>query len=125
MKLSGNENRINKMTETRIRRDLKELIERHGSIFRSLTTVEELGGKSALQRFFADEMNLTKKTLNTIVSDVEASHFKDSKVRNKFYLCIVDLQNIVNQNFYHSQSFYYFTSADRNCYCLSFIYYLF
>lgn len=71
-----------KKTETKIQRDLKELIDRHGSMFTSSATVEQDGNKNSLKSFFIDEMNLTKKTLNLIRVDVETLRFEDNVVTN-------------------------------------------
>lgn len=65
----------------KIQRDLKELIDRNGSIFGS-SKVEQEKDKNPLKNFFIDEMNLTRKTLNLIRVDVESTRFEDNKVKN-------------------------------------------
>lgn len=67
--------------EMKIQRDLKELIDRNGSIFGS-SKVEQEKNKNPLKNFFIDEMNLTRKTLNLIRVDVESTRFEDNKVKN-------------------------------------------
>ena len=81
IKASVNDDKRDKKTETKIQRDLKELIDRHVSIFGSSTTTEQHGGNNnPLQNFFVDEMNLTKRTLNLIRADVETSRLENAKV---------------------------------------------
>ena len=76
-----NDDRGSKKTETKIQRDLKELIDRHVSIFGSSTAMEQhRGSNNPLQSFFVDEMSLTKRTLNLIRADVETSRLEDAKV---------------------------------------------
>lgn len=71
--------------EMKIQRDLKELIDRNGSIFGS-SKVEQEKNKNPLKNFFIDEMNLTRKTLNLIRVDVESTRFEDNKVKNLIVL---------------------------------------
>lgn len=71
----------------KIQRDLKELIDRNGSIFGS-SKVEQEKNKNPLKNFFIDEMNLTKKTLNLIRVDMESARFEDSKVKYKLNLLL-------------------------------------
>ncbi|XP_029051229.2 cytoplasmic dynein 2 heavy chain 1 [Osmia bicornis bicornis] len=77
IKASISDEKSNRKTESRIQRDLKELIDRHGSIFGS--SIIEGDGNNQLQRFFIDEMKLTKRTLNLIRADVDSLRFEDSK----------------------------------------------
>lgn len=65
--------------ESRIHRDLKDLIERHASIF-ALPAMGSGGIKNSLERFFVDELNLTKKSLNLIQTDADSLSFEESKV---------------------------------------------
>ncbi|XP_043507557.1 cytoplasmic dynein 2 heavy chain 1 [Frieseomelitta varia] len=80
IKVSVNDGRGSKKTETKIQRDLKELIDRHVSIFGSSTAMEQhRDSNNPLQSFFVDEMSLTKRTLNLIRADVETSRLEDAK----------------------------------------------
>ncbi|XP_031838829.2 dynein cytoplasmic heavy chain beethoven isoform X1 [Nomia melanderi] len=72
-----------KKIESRIHKDLKDLIERHGSIF-ALPEMGSGGIKNSLERFFVDELNLTKKTLNLIRTDVDNLSFKDFKTPKRW-----------------------------------------
>ncbi|XP_076646917.1 dynein cytoplasmic heavy chain beethoven [Halictus rubicundus] len=72
-----------KKTESRIHRDLKDLIERHSSIF-ALPPMGSGGIKNPLERFFVDELNLTKGTLNLIRMDVDSLRFEDSKTPRRW-----------------------------------------
>lgn len=82
--MSGNDE-TSKKTESKIQKDLKELIDRNGAIFGSSPTMECNGNKTPLERFFIDEMNLTKKTLNLVRVDVDNLRFEDSKVKTEAY----------------------------------------
>ncbi|XP_050496495.1 cytoplasmic dynein 2 heavy chain 1 [Bombus huntii] len=79
IKTSVSNDKSSKKTETKIQRDLKELIDRHISIFGSSTTSEHNENKNPLENFFIDEINLTKKTLNVIRVDVENLRLEDTK----------------------------------------------
>lgn len=79
--MSGNDEKNSKKMEMKIQRDLKELIDRNGSIFGSSKVEQEKKNKNPLKNFFIDEMNLTKKTLNLIRVDVESARFEDTKVK--------------------------------------------
>ncbi|XP_076387639.1 dynein cytoplasmic heavy chain beethoven [Megachile rotundata] len=79
IKVSHSDEKHNRTIESKIQKDLKELIDRHGSIFGSSIYIENDGKYDQLQRFFVDEMNLTKKTLNLVRNDVETSRLEDSK----------------------------------------------
>lgn len=81
IKASINDEKNNRKTESRIQRDLKELIDRHGSIFGSSINIEG-DGNNQLQSFFIDEMRLTKRILNLIRADVDSLRFEDSKVNH-------------------------------------------
>lgn len=85
--MSGNDDKNSKKMEMKIQRDLKELIDRNGSIFGS-SKVEQEKNKNPLKNFFIDEMNLTKKTLNLIRVDMESARFEDSKVKYKLNLLL-------------------------------------
>nr|XP_033320776.1 cytoplasmic dynein 2 heavy chain 1 [Megalopta genalis] len=74
----GDERNDSRKTESRIQRDLKDLIERHSSIF-ALPPMGSGGIKNPLERFFVDELNLTKNTLNLIRADADSLRFEDSK----------------------------------------------
>ncbi|XP_017764042.1 PREDICTED: cytoplasmic dynein 2 heavy chain 1 [Eufriesea mexicana] len=80
IRVSDNNDKSRKKTETKIQRDLKELIDRHSLMFTSSATVEQSGNKNPLESFFIDEMNLTKKTLNLIRIDVEALRLENNKI---------------------------------------------
>lgn len=80
--------------ETKIQRDLKELIDRHISIFGSSTTSEHNENKNPLENFFIDEINLTKKTLNVIRVDVENLRLEDTKVQTNFFKFQIDLTKL-------------------------------
>lgn len=80
IKVSSGDDRISKKLESKIQRDLKELIDRSSSIFGSAGRAESGRGKNPLERFFADEMNLTRKTLNVVRMESDAICFEDSKV---------------------------------------------
>ncbi|XP_017891098.1 cytoplasmic dynein 2 heavy chain 1 isoform X2 [Ceratina calcarata] len=79
IRVSDNEEKNKKTAESKVQRDLKDLIDRHGSIFASSPTVPENRSNDALQNFFIDEMNLTKRMLNRIRVDAEILPFDDSK----------------------------------------------
>lgn len=85
--MSGNDDKNSKKMEMKIQRDLKELIDRNGSIFGS-SKVEQEKNKNPLKNFFIDEMNLTKKTLNLIRVDMESARFEDTKVKYKLNLLL-------------------------------------
>lgn len=85
--MSGNDDKNSKKIEMKIQRDLKELIDRNGSIFGS-SKVEQEKNKNPLKNFFIDEMNLTKKTLNLIRVDMESARFEDTKVKYKLNLLL-------------------------------------
>ncbi|XP_076621618.1 dynein cytoplasmic heavy chain beethoven [Colletes latitarsis] len=82
IKVSGSDER-SKKTESQVQRDLKELIDRNGFIFGS-SSIETDRKKNTLERFFVDEMNLTKKTLNLVRVDVDILHFEDSKTPTRW-----------------------------------------
>ncbi|XP_076748967.1 dynein cytoplasmic heavy chain beethoven [Xylocopa sonorina] len=79
IKASSSDEKSNKKVESKVQKDLKELLDRHGSIFGSSAITESFGGKNPLESFFIDELNLTKRTLNLVRADVEASRFEDTK----------------------------------------------
>ncbi|KZC10148.1 Cytoplasmic dynein 2 heavy chain 1 [Dufourea novaeangliae] len=84
IKVSSNDGKNgSKKTESKVYRDLKELIERHSSIF-ALPAMGSGGIKNPLERFFVDELNLTKKTLNLIQADVDSLRFEDSKTPKRW-----------------------------------------
>ncbi|XP_078052127.1 dynein cytoplasmic heavy chain beethoven [Augochlora pura] len=74
----SDERNHNRKIESKIQRDLKDLMERHSSVF-ALPPMRSGGIKNPLERFFVDELNLTKKTLNLIRADVDSQRFEDSK----------------------------------------------
>lgn len=99
--MSGNDDKNSKKMEMKIQRDLKELIDRNGSIFGS-SKVEQEKNKNPLKNFFIDEMNLTKKTLNLIRVDMESTRFEDTKVKYKLNLLLSN--NYLKYFFIHKLS---------------------
>lgn len=103
IKASVSNDKSSKQTETKIQRDLKELIDRHISIFGSSTTSEHDENKNPLENFFIDEINLTKKTLNAIRVDVENLRLEDTKVQTNFLKFQINLTKLTT-NIYQSLS---------------------
>ncbi|XP_053976723.1 cytoplasmic dynein 2 heavy chain 1-like [Hylaeus volcanicus] len=83
IKVSGSDER-RKKTESKIQRDLKDLIDRNGSIFGAPLTVESNTSRNPLERFIIDEMSLTKKTLNLVRGDVDTLDFEDTKTPKRW-----------------------------------------
>lgn len=105
IKASVSNDKSSKKTETKIQRDLKELIDRHISIFGSSRTSERNENKNPLENFFIDEINLTKKTLNVIRVDVENLRLEDTKVQTNFLKFQINLTKLTT-NIYQSLSNY-------------------
>lgn len=114
--MSGNDDKNSKKMEMKIQRDLKELIDRNGSIFGS-SKVEQEKNKNPLKNFFIDEMNLTKKTLNLIRVDMESARFEDTKVKYKL--------NLLLSNNYLKYFFINKLSSPQNYYKFNNIYFRF
>lgn len=66
-------------TESKVQRDLKDLIERHNSIFTTSTNLENESVGNPLQDFLIDETNLIRKLLNNIRMDTEKNDINNSK----------------------------------------------
>ncbi|CAK9809936.1 Cytoplasmic dynein 2 heavy chain 1 [Anthophora quadrimaculata] len=84
IRVSDSDDKSKKKIEAKIQNDLKDLIDRHSSIFGSSVNLVNDGNKNPLQSFFIDEMNLTKKMLNIVRDDVENQRLRDSKTSKEW-----------------------------------------
>lgn len=71
-----------KLEKSKVQQDLRELMERQGSLkFMSDTGAGSERKGNLLQDFFIDEVDLTKKLLHIIQTDMNAPSFEDNEVR--------------------------------------------
>lgn len=72
-----------KLEKSKVQQELKEIMERQGSL--KLTQSDTGAGSerkgNLLQDFFIDEIDLTKKLLHIIQTDMDASSFESNEVR--------------------------------------------
>lgn len=75
----NNEGNSNKLEKSKIEQDLKKVMDRQCSLTFTYDTSEQK--RNPLQDFFIDEIDLTRKLLNIVRTDIDASSFEDNEVR--------------------------------------------
>lgn len=89
---SSNEGSGDKLEKSKVRQDLKEVMDRQCSLTGDTGTTSERKG-NPLQDFFIDEIELTKKLLHIVRTDIDASSFEDNEVRQISILRTILLYN--------------------------------
>lgn len=79
---SNNDGTSDKLERSKVQQDLKEIMERQCSLTftRDTGVVSERKG-NPLQDFFIDEIDLMKKLLDIVQTDMDAPSFDDNEVR--------------------------------------------
>lgn len=79
---SNSKGNSDKLEKSKIQQDLKEVMDRQCSSTFTCDTgaISERKG-NPLQDFFIDEIDLTKKLLHIVRTDMDASSFEDNEVR--------------------------------------------
>nr|XP_012219219.1 PREDICTED: cytoplasmic dynein 2 heavy chain 1 [Linepithema humile] len=74
---SNSKENSNKLEKSKVKENLKELMDRQSSV----TFTYDSGGqkKNSLQDFFMDEIDHTKKLLNIVQTDIDASSFENNE----------------------------------------------
>lgn len=73
----------NKLETSKVQQDLKEVLDRQCSLTCDTSVISEQK-RNPLQEFFADEIDLTRKLLHIVRTDLDASSFEDDEVRRGF-----------------------------------------
>jgi len=86
---NNSEGNSNKLEKSKVQQDLKKVMDRQCSLTydSTISTISEQK-RNPLQDFFIDELDLTRKLLNVVRADMDASSFQDNEVRQNcvFYL---------------------------------------
>lgn len=87
---SNSEGNSDKLEKSKIQQDLKEVMDRQSHVTFTCDTgaISERKG-NPLQDFFIDEIDLTKKLLHIVRTDMDALSFEDNEVRQISILRIV------------------------------------
>jgi len=79
---NNNEGNSNKLEKSKVQQDLKEVIDRQFSLtFTCDTGAMSERKENPLQDFFIDEIDLTKKLLHIVQTDMDTSTFEINEVR--------------------------------------------
>jgi len=82
---SNSDGTNDKLEKSKVQQDLKEIMERQYSLtFTHDTSVISERKGNPLQDFFIDEIDLTKKLLHIVRTDMDAPSFDDNEVRQIF-----------------------------------------
>lgn len=92
---NSSERNSNKVEQSKIQQDLKEVLDRQCSLTSTCNTSAEQK-RNPLQDFFVDEVELTRKLLHIVRTDLDALSFDDDEVRTRKKIIIFLLFIIIN-----------------------------
>ncbi|KMQ91499.1 cytoplasmic dynein 2 heavy chain 1-like protein [Lasius niger] len=78
------EGNSNKLEKSKVQQDLKEVLDRQCSLTCDTSVISEQK-RNPLQEFFADEVDLTRKLLHIVRTDLDASSFEDDETPEHWF----------------------------------------